>query len=263
MKIVTSVVNNPHFIFLQYETFKKYIKTDYEYIVFNDAKSFPDFSNDGDTSLKKKIHDICDHLNVQCIDVPNEYQKPDEASAIRCANACNTMLQYQKDNPDKYLQIDSDMFLINDYYFSKLDKYSCGVIFQSRTIDDKKIDYIWNALVYLDMNKISNINLMNWDLQNGTDVGGKMDEWISKQKDIYQFSTLCSHCWNINNAPEYIKKNIKLSVFLEIEPRSVKNKFFCELFDEKFLHYRCGGNRLKQGNGFHKALSKQLMRILI
>jgi hypothetical protein len=45
MKIVTSVVNNPIFIEIQYHTFKKYMKCDYEFIVFNDAKDFPDFKN--------------------------------------------------------------------------------------------------------------------------------------------------------------------------------------------------------------------------
>jgi len=38
MKIVTAVVNNPTFIEVQYHTLKKYVKGDYDFIVFNDAK---------------------------------------------------------------------------------------------------------------------------------------------------------------------------------------------------------------------------------
>ena len=45
MKIVTVVVNNPIFIIIQYYTLKKYFKGDYEFIVFNDAKDFPDYTN--------------------------------------------------------------------------------------------------------------------------------------------------------------------------------------------------------------------------
>ena len=52
MKIITSVVNNPTFIEIQYHTFKKYLKLskgngegegegdEFEFIVFNDAKPF-------------------------------------------------------------------------------------------------------------------------------------------------------------------------------------------------------------------------------
>ena len=58
MKIVTAVVNNPDFIEIQYHTLKKYFKGDYEFIVFNDAKDFADFTNDGDITLKNKLK-IC------------------------------------------------------------------------------------------------------------------------------------------------------------------------------------------------------------
>jgi hypothetical protein len=40
MKIVSVFVNNPHFIELQYNSIKKFFKTEkeYEFIIFNDAK---------------------------------------------------------------------------------------------------------------------------------------------------------------------------------------------------------------------------------
>jgi hypothetical protein len=43
MKIVTSVLNNPHFIELQYNTLKKFFIGEYEFIVFNDSKDFLDY----------------------------------------------------------------------------------------------------------------------------------------------------------------------------------------------------------------------------
>ena len=48
MKIVTAVVNNPDFIEIQYHTLKKYFKANYDFIVFNDAKDFSDFTNYGE-----------------------------------------------------------------------------------------------------------------------------------------------------------------------------------------------------------------------
>ena len=56
MKVLTSVVNNIDFIEIQYHTLKKYLKCDYEFIVFNDAKPFPDFTNGEDETIHKKIN---------------------------------------------------------------------------------------------------------------------------------------------------------------------------------------------------------------
>ena len=58
MKIVTAVVNNVDFIEIQYHSLKKYFKGDWEFIVFNDAKEFPDFTNGGDISIKNKITNL-------------------------------------------------------------------------------------------------------------------------------------------------------------------------------------------------------------
>ena len=53
MKIITSVVNNPTFIEIQHYTFHKYFKGEFEFIVFNDAKEFSDYTNNGDLTIKK------------------------------------------------------------------------------------------------------------------------------------------------------------------------------------------------------------------
>ena len=110
MKIVTAVVNNPGFIEIQYYTLKKYFKGDYEFIVFNDAKDFPDFSNYGNTGIKKQIEAMCSRLNIQCINIPNQNHKIISCAATRCADSMNYILHYQLQNPDKYLLLDSDMF---------------------------------------------------------------------------------------------------------------------------------------------------------
>jgi len=73
MKIITAVVNNPIFIEIQYYTLKKYFKGEYEFIVFNDAKEFPDFTNGNDITIKKQIDDICFKLNIKCININNNH----------------------------------------------------------------------------------------------------------------------------------------------------------------------------------------------
>ena len=59
MKIITAVVNNPLFIEIQYYTLQKYFQGEYEIIVFNDAKEFPDFTNGDDIEIKTEIQNTC------------------------------------------------------------------------------------------------------------------------------------------------------------------------------------------------------------
>ena len=102
MKVVTAVVNNPVFIQIQYYTLQKYMKCDYEFIVFNDAKSFADYSNGGDISIKQSIQDLCKMLNIQCINIPNQHHINQQDASIRTADSMNFILDYQKRFPDKY-----------------------------------------------------------------------------------------------------------------------------------------------------------------
>lgn len=132
MKIVTAVVNNPTFIDIQYHTLKKYFQGEYEFIVFNDAKDFPDFTNGGDITIKLQIQEMCSKLNIKCINIPNDNHKTYDCAATRCANSMNYILTYQLQNPDKYLILDSDMFLIDYFDINKYSKYDCAIVLQSR-----------------------------------------------------------------------------------------------------------------------------------
>ena len=102
MKIVTAVVNNPQFIEIQYHTLKKYFKGDYEFIVFNDAKTFPDFTNGDDITIKTQIEEMCATLQIQCIPIPNDHHRGTINASDRCADSMNVILKYQKENPDKF-----------------------------------------------------------------------------------------------------------------------------------------------------------------
>ena len=40
-------------------------------------------------------------------------------------------------------------------------------------------------------------------------------------------------------------------------------KFFCEIYDNVFLHYRAGGNWRNEGINIHKKLTKELKEALL
>jgi hypothetical protein len=267
MKIVTAVVNNPIFIEIQYHTLKKYFKGDYEFIVFNDAKDFPDISNGNDVTIKIQIQEMCNKYNITCINIPNNSHKINLSSALRCADSMNYILEYQKNNSDKYLLLDSDMFLIDYFDINKYSNYDCAIVLQSR---DNKPDYFWNGIYYFDMTKMKNINLLNWNCYPGSDVGGMMHEWLKLQRcdtpvpnEIYFIKHLSSNTWNMTELPNNLQYNKKLIDFLIKDPRNTNFKFFCEIYDNVFFHYRAGGNWRNEGLNLHKFLSQKLLNCLL
>jgi len=279
MKIVTAVVNNPTFIEIQYNTLKKFFKGEYEFIVFNDAKSFPDFTNGGNTTIKNSIEMLCNKLEITCINIPNEQHKTNSNAAIRCADSMTFILDYQKKNPDKYLLLDSDMFLIDYFDINKYSQYDCAVVLQSR--NNFKVNYFWNGIYYFDMTKMKNLDLLNWSCCPGCDVGGMMQEWLQKQmkdkpipntdeirwknklfhtNNIYFIKHLWSCSWDITELPTNIIESSPIIDFIKNDPRNSNNKFFCEIYDNVFLHYRAGGNWMNEGMDLHYNLSNNLYR---
>ena len=280
MKVVTSVVNNVDFIEMQFYTLKRHFKGDYEFIVFNDAKGFPDFTNDGDVSIKSQIELRCETLGIKCINIPNENHKQNHCSASRCADSMNYILNYQLKNPDKYLLIDSDMFLISDFNIEKYSEYDCAIVLQSR--NNFNTNYFWNGIYYFDIHKMKDKELLNWNCCKDCDVGGMMQDWLKKQifdkpipntdeirwsnnklfhtEKIYFIKHLWSCSWDKTEYP-FIEQ--PLLDFLEKDIRNVNNKYFCEIYDDVFLHYRAGGNWRREGMNIHKTLTQKLKNILI
>lgn len=283
MKIVTAVVNNTNFIEIQYHTLKKYFKGDYEFIVFNDAKNFPDYTNDNDITIKTKIEETCEKLNIKCINIPNEHHITEPDPATRCAESMNYILNYQIQNPDKYLLLDSDMFLIDYFDIDKYSNYDSAIVLQSR--QNGEINYFWNGIYYFDIMKMKDVQLLNWNCSNACcDTGGMTQEWLRNQMDgktmpntdeirwnniechtnnIYFIRHLWSCSWNESEIPENIKHNNAIIDFLKNDKRNNNDKFFCEIYDDVFLHYRAGGNWLKEGMEFHKKHSEALKEVLL
>ena len=292
MKIITAVVNNPSFIEMQYHTFNKYLKVPegeggFEFIVFNDAKPFPDSTNGGDITLREKIAETCARLNIQCIMIPNDQhvKMPDMSS--RHADTFNKhIVKYQATHPDKYLLIDSDMFLIDYLDMNTYFRYSCAVLLQSRL--DYKLNYIWPGLCYLDFTKIQAQHLFNWAQGRGGDTGSMTEEWLKREigddimpltddlrwkkdetfhtKTIYFIKHLWSCSWNETEMPANIKllENYKeLVTFFKEDVRNANGKFYCELYDNVFLHYRAGSNWNKEGMDLHNTLTAKLKKILM
>lgn len=282
MKVITVAINNPDFIELQFYTLKKFFKGEYEYIVFNDAKSFSDFSNYDDVSMRNRIEEVCKLLDIKCINIPNIHHQYDKCESSRMADSMNYILNYQVQNPDKYLFLDNDMFLINDFNSEKYEKYSCAIVLQSK--NNCQTNYFWNGLYYFDMEKLKNVGYMNWNCCTDCDTGGMMQDWLRKEMDnkvmpnmdeirwtnnefyndtIYFIKYLWSTTWNLSELPEYLKNNEELQNFLVSDLRNKNGKIYCEIYDNTFLHYCGGSNWRQEGKEIHRYLTNKLKHTLL
>jgi hypothetical protein len=278
MIIVVPVVNNPDFIEIQHECLKKHMKSAYEYVVFNDAKDFPDFTNGGDVSMRQQIRDTCSRLGVLCVDIPNAQHLTNKNAMLRCADSYNFILEFMKKYPEEYLVLDSDMFLITDFYGDEYKNMDVAIVLQKR---EESIYYFWNGLFYFNMKKIKNQELLNWSPLIQTDVGGAMIHWLVKQTNtvpntdeirlknitfkhdnIYYIRHLWSCSWDASEMTSVVSENKKLKEFIENDPRNKNGKYFCEIYDDRFLHYRAGGNWLGEGLELHRRLTADLKAAL-
>jgi len=276
MKIISAVVNNPLFIEIQYKTLQRYFKGEFELIIFNDGKAFIDTSNGGDITMKKQISDTCKKLGLTCITVDNDNQQTCNMSERHSHVFNNYILPYQRLHPDPYLLLDSDMFLVDDFYPQQyLSKHSVVVPQYKQIKDIGSIYYIWPGLCFMDFRIISHQELLDWNCCPGLDTGGMMKNWLVSQEDsnfcikdfsghqrnkIYGIKHLSSCSWNATHLP---KRLFSLLNFLEKDPRNKDGNFFCELYDDVFLHYRAGSNWIGEGMTLHQELSRQLYDILI
>ena len=276
LTIQTSVVNNPKFIELQDLTLKKFVKGDYKFVVYNHAKEYDDvsnFNNFATYNFKKEIEKTCEKLNIECINIVDDPLTYKGNASSGTASAMNYILKNSHiQNPGKYLVIDSDMFLIDEFKTDRYDNYDCAYIPQSRN----ECNYMWNGLYYFNTTKMKNLELLNWNLhkytdtnpQPGcgywTDTGGETYKWIEQEKNnhkVKELKHLCSGSWNEDSLK--IKINQSVLNFCKNDIRSVlnfgsKDKYFSEIYDDVILHYRAGGN----WQGYEKSLHDNQIKLL-
>ncbi len=249
MKVITISSNNPIFIELQLKSLKKFLKVDFEFIVFNDGKDWDDITNFYNKNLgRNAIIQKCNELGIKCINISNSHHKKVKWLSQRHSESLKVVLEFMKNNIDEYLLIDSDMFLIDYFNLESYRNKTNAVVTQTV----KEINYIWPNFFYMDLRDSSHLDLIDFNMRHGFDSGSCMDKWLSsveKDNKIYKIHHLCSLNWDENDLPKNINKNI-LNV-LKSDPRNQNNKFFYEIYDNKFLHYRAGTNWMNDSKNLH------------
>jgi hypothetical protein len=198
--IYTYAHKRPDFIRYQYNSILKHVKSEYEYVVFNNSIDSVENYNE--------IHSICNELGVKCVDITRD------SDVINVTNRLGSMT-HGYPNPNvacsypiiwtfkKYVTdekrvciIDSDMFFIKDVNFNDLMRDK-DVVCIPQYRANHTIKYYWNAFVCLDLEKQPALKELDWNFGDvhgtETDVGGFMSDFLKQ----HQFDNHYLHEYSI------------------------------------------------------------------
>ncbi len=243
--IMTHSHNRPDFIEIQYHTFKKFLKDDYEFIVFNDAPS---------DDMYNKINEMCAKYAITCFRIPQNihtyaylYRLPREQfnhPCVKCANVVQYSLnEIGLKHNDLVAIIDSDMFLVKDFSIREYMK-NCDLAGVSQTRPNG-VEYIWNGLAFFDMRTLPNKNLIDFNCgevnRTPVDVGGQMHHYLKKTPDarvrFMQQDYVANHASKSETELEHMGFSSPMVRFIKANPPVV------ELYEHgAFIHYRSGTN---------------------
>lgn len=178
--IMTYVYNRPDFIELHVKTFNKFLKDEYEYVVFNDAPTH---------SMRTIIEHTCNKIGVRCLRVPDHRPQRQTPSYRHMDGIRFSFEQLGFAHNDILVMIDADMFLVRPFsireYLKNSDLLS---IKQTRMAGNKVLTYIAPSLVFINMKTVPNKRSISFEADRvegvSTDVGGQMYYYFKNNPDI-------------------------------------------------------------------------------
>lgn len=258
--IITHAFNRPDFIELQVETFKKFLKDDYEFVVFNDARI---------KKISNEISKVCKLKKIRCLKIPQEihdrpymYRFPGEDynnPCVRCAN----VVQYSLDtlgfgHNDLVMIIDSDMFLIDNF---SVKDFMDGNVLAGVPQRRGPVNYLWNGLVFFDMTTLPDKKSFSFNCGkyegHPCDVGGALHYYLKKHVNLkLKYIHGTSLIRNQENVP---RKNRHELVNMLFDLGATNCEFY---LNYKFFHYRSGGNWDNRSKSYHKHKTSALHRVI-
>jgi hypothetical protein len=150
--------------------------------------------------------------------------------------------------------IDADMFLIKPFSIIEyLKDYQLAGVPQKR----EHIDYIWNGLVFFNMNTLPDKRFINFNCKKvegvAVDVGGGLYHYFKDHPQL-KFTPIGNEYINQwTELSERQKKHEIVELLYQMQPNNIEF-----LLNYSFLHYRSGTNWDKRTNEYHKSKTEIL-----
>ena len=263
--VATVHTNDFQFVELQTNLLEKHLKFQYDFAVGFDSPEVEAYKLSA-ADTKSEIAQFTKNRSLTFVEIPREahhardkYFSNSDVSrkyspldpAIRCADSVQYMLSvlpWQK--YQAILLIDADMFPIADITHVPVSfETPFYGIHQKRSYKAQYIEYLWNGIFWISGDAPFQ-HLINFDLISKkklrTDVGGQTHLWINRLEDLGRqgkwMPHLASGTWTREDA-EDLSLGEPLRSWLESDYRNESGtRYFSELYDGKFLHYRAGSN---------------------
>ncbi len=285
MKVTIYSPNNSRadYIFYQYNSFRKHLKDPFEFIVINDAKEEPDFTNYMHEKTRQEIQTLCDELGITCLPFPADLHKnrrllfpqskynQSPNSSFCCADVFQFAVNASADKEGIVMLIDSDMFLFQDVSFTEhLQGINMSYLPQGKTIR-----YAWNGIVWYKPTEIPPVKELNFD--PGTipghpmDAGGMTHEYLQKYRDRLHVRYVTqegsrpfappppSHI-SLDMYPKCLQENPIVQTIVEAQPNYEMYGSW-EVLDGFLVHYREGGNWNQRSLFEHAVKSRTLLSL--
>jgi hypothetical protein len=265
INIFTTVSAWPEALHAQRKLLDQFSKDSFDFIAVIDTSSTPNPWNLWDSNLRSRAEDIASQFCDDVILMPegiHENRKSlfPKTKVLKARNSnerASDVLQFILNEKilssfDPAFIIDSDMFPIAPFCVSEsLNECSVRGVFQHRSGRfGKYAKYYWNGIMMFNPSKLENLERFSFDCGkvNGlkVDTGGQSHWWIKSIEDLKDNKSLGSidHFASLNWNLEQISFQIpeKIFDFIVSDDRNREGKFFTEIYDEKFLHFRAGSN---------------------
>ncbi len=260
--ITSSHCTRTDYIEFQYKTFKKFIKGNYDFIVFNDASESGNLNNFNNNNIRNEIKNKCSELEIKCIDIPQylhsnrkiifpDTQAPED-NHVSARGALVTQYMYNyafESDYDRLILLDSDMFLIEELDLDNLNNFDIGFISQGRYSEQKvHIEYMWIGILIINFKNLRGLDKIYFDCgkiyDTPVDSGGFSYYWLEKYRNNVTIKYI--NCLRIedNNSYENEKNTFSNELkeyfekFIEINCNRIAKEL---ILDRKIFHVSGGG----------------------
>ncbi len=251
--LFTYAYNRPDFIEIQYKTFKKFLKDDYEFVVFNDAPEL---------AMEQNITAMCERYGIRCIRIPQSihskpYLKrwPQEDYQHPTVRNCNVVMYSLNEVGFKHEGIvaifDSDIFLVKEF---SIKEYMQGYTLAG-LVSGEVYSYLWIGLAFMDMRIMPNKTSIDFNcgrvFDYPVDAGGHTHYYLQSNpsisvKKMNHINTEFLQDKDSQEIDKYFSDDVTRQ-FLKKGPQNIDF-----LIDTRFLHYRSGTNWNRKSAAYHE-----------
>lgn len=264
--ILTTHTRNYDFLSLQAQQLSKHIKFPYTFVAGIDLQGSPQTGVLGDDETREKFAKVSITTKTSLVQIPsfvheersiifpNRKGSAGEDPSKRAADSLQYLLSvvpWWKFN--SLLVVDGDMFPVADVYNPLVSESNVfRGIKQNRKRFNRSVDYFWSGYFWIH-HSCPFHHLLNFNCglieKITTDTGGETSYFL---KALIHFDYPISYAEHFSSGSwgdldiANLDVSESLRKFIRSDTRNDRNgRFFSEIYDEVFFHYRAGTNWMK------------------